>query len=286
MCRLSRAISGMAKDNLDSLRYYALALEYTKKFANERDLLLVRGLIEHLITAIFAHLDLHTVVIPNYWEYDLGGYKTLQSIKDFNMLHLFKLCYEFSDQVLSLCERLVRRLHPPGGVDKKKYVNRRLFPVLAYLTTHAPTDVGLDFTTGALRDFAVLTFHLYVTKSLGPKPAEQITEGEIARVGCGCDDCKMLVERLRNDQPKISIAKAKAARTHLERQLVSASVALWGVTWTTSTAGVPHQLEVCLFRLGRLRAMLIDLDDQDSETGHAGSRWQMESDSSAWGRRS
>lgn len=245
--RLSPAISGIAKDNLDTLREYALTLEFTKTFANESDILLIRGLIEHLVTAIFAHLDLHNIALPSGWSYYDFNSQYDQPIMRFNLLDLFKLCYKFTGQISSLCERLVRRLHPPGNVDKKNYIHQRLFPILSYLTKYAPMDNTLDFTKGALRDFVSLTFHLYVTKLLGPKPAEQVTEGEINRVGCGCDHCKILVNGLGNASPKISIAKAKPARTHLERQLVSSNASLWGLTWTTSTAGVPHQLEVCPF---------------------------------------
>lgn len=242
--RLSPAISVIAKEEVDRLRLYAQALETSKQFASDEDVDIIRGLIEHLVVATFAHLELHTITVGS-WRFDY--YNPDVAVQRCTLRHLVVYCYQFSGQGASLCERLVRRLQPPAGCDKKAYVKDRQFPILKFLLEYGRAEgrvTPIDFTNGACQDFAHRVFHLYTTNVVGQKPPEPISEREIRSIGCGCEECRNLITSLLDGAKVVSIARAKAIRTHLERQLKSAPTAEWGLTWTTATSGTPHQLEV------------------------------------------
>lgn len=234
------------------MRYFADALEANKSVLDRNQLSVAIGLIEHLVTAILAHLDLRAITARDaYFCLDLSDIEL--NSPDLDLSHLLEYCYSFRDQSLSLCERLLRRLHLPSGVGKKQYALHNLLPSLEAVLSFVATEgrkLILDATAnGAPRDFVVGGFHAIVTYGLATENIDRIPDDVIKRLNCGCTDCDEFVPQIFIGRGHCGFHIAQPKRVHLEKRLEGAGLRDYGISWETIKSGRPHMLSVCSFAL-------------------------------------
>ncbi|KAJ7645468.1 hypothetical protein DFH06DRAFT_1333122 [Mycena polygramma] len=95
------------------------------------------------------------------------------------------------------------------------------------------------------RGFAVETMMKFVRLALGPKPVASVSLDDLKAIGCGCQFCRRhLVKFFGGVWCVENVQEKQTTRTHLEKQLVEAKAAQWGVTWETIRVGRPHSLQI------------------------------------------